>query len=75
MMIVAKTHFQKQFPESTEQIEVSDTTVQRQLWQQLQQSEETVHSAEICLSELAAAWARSLAAGMGLPMRIYCPLF
>ena len=49
MMLVAKTHFQKQFPEWTEQIEVSDTTVQRQLWQQLRQSEETVHSAEICL--------------------------
>ena len=49
MMIVAKTHFQKEFPEWTEQIEVCDTTVQRQLWQQLRQVEETAHSAENCL--------------------------
>ncbi|ARV59867.1 hypothetical protein BZZ01_15615 [Nostocales cyanobacterium HT-58-2] len=36
-MIAAKTYFQNQFPEWTQQVNVADTTIQRQLWQQMQQ--------------------------------------
>jgi len=52
-MIAAKTYFQNQFPEWTKQVNVPDTTIQRQLWQQMRQDGEVKSDdrffAEICL--------------------------
>jgi hypothetical protein len=52
VMIPAKTYFQQQFPEWTEQVEVSNALIQRQLWQLRQNEEISTHErflAESCL--------------------------
>ena len=50
MIVAAKTYFQSSFPGT---LEVADTTIQRQLWQQMRRSDQAdtdaSYSAEICL--------------------------